>query len=289
MQTVGEIMTKELVMVKPEDSVAKVAKLMERTKIGGLPVVEGGRLVGIITSRDIRRCHPNRLIADAMTKEVVTVPPTCSLWEAKELLERHGIERLVVVDGDYPVGVVTKSLLYAELGKHIDALTGLHRAEFIHRKALELLQDGKEIAVIFLDLDNFGAVDKKLGHVVGDEILCRVAKIWGNIVEEGFDYLSRYAGDEFAVVTVKPLEEARELALRMVNAISEEKWPLGVKVSASAGVAGGRRASARQGDFESYTLSDLINMASLASTRAKKQGRQVVVAGEIELREAGCI
>ncbi|HHY46261.1 MAG TPA: CBS domain-containing protein [Firmicutes bacterium] len=289
MQTVGEIMTKELVTVKPEDSVAKVAKLMERTKIGGLPVVEGGRLVGIVTSRDIRRCHPNRLIADAMTREVVTVPHTCSLWEAKELLERHGIERLVVVDGDYPVGVVTRSLLYAELGKYIDALTGLHKAEFIQRKAMELLQDGKEIAIIFLDLDNFGAVDKKLGHVVGDEILCRVSKVLGDVVEEGFDYLFRYAGDEFAVVTVKPLEEARKLALRMVNAISEEKWPPGIKVAASAGVAGGRRASPRQGGFEPYTLSDLINMASLASTRAKKEGRQVVVAGEVELRETSCI
>ena len=289
MQTVGEIMTREIITVKPEDSVARVAEIMERTKIGGLPVVEGRRLVGIITSRDIRRCHPNRLIADAMTREVVTVPHTCSLWEAKELLERHGIERLVVVDGDYPVGVVTKSLLHAELGKYIDALTGLHKAEFIQRKALELLQDGKEIAIIFLDLDNFGAVDKELGHVVGDEILCRVAKVFGSLVEEGFDYLFRYAGDEFVVVTVKSLEEARKLALRMVNAISEEKWPLGIKVAASAGVAGGRRASPRQGDFEPYTVSDLINMASLASTRAKKEGRQVVVAGEIELREAGCI
>ena len=289
MHTVGEIMTKELVTVKPEDSVARVAELMERTKIGGFPVVEGGRLVGIITSRDIRGCHPNRLIADAMTKEVVTVPHTCSLWEAKELLERHGIERLVVMDGDCAVGVVTKSLLYAEFGKYIDALTGLHKAEFIQRKALELLQGGKEIAVIFLDLDNFGAVDKELGHVVGDEILYRVAKILAGVVEEGSDHLFRYAGDEFAVVTMKPLEEAKKLALRMVNAISEEEWPLGIKVAASAGVAGGRRASPRHGDSELYAVSDLINMASLASTRAKKEGKQVVVAGKIELREADCM
>ena len=289
MQTVGEIMTKELVTVEPEDSVARVAELMERTRIGGLPVVEDGRLVGIITSRDIRRCHPNRLIADAMTKEVVTVPPTCSLWEAKDLLERHGIERLVAVVEERPVGVVTKSALYAELGKHTDALTGLQQAEALQRKALELLQDGKEIAIIFLDLDNFGAVDKELGHVEGDKILCRVAKVLSGVVEKGSDHLFRYAGDEFAVVTVKPLEEARKLALRMVNAISEEEWPPGIKVAASAGVAGGRRASPRHGDFESCTVNDLINMASLASTRAKKEGRQVVVAGEIELREADCI
>ncbi|MFZ5924160.1 MAG: hypothetical protein ACOYW4_02830 [Bacillota bacterium] len=75
----------------------------------------------------------------------------------------------------------------------------------------------------------------------------------------------------------------------MVNAISEEEWPLGIKVADSAGVAGGRRASPREGDLEPYTVSDLVNMASLASTRAKKERRQVVVAGEIELREANCI
>ncbi|NLG79283.1 MAG: CBS domain-containing protein [Firmicutes bacterium] len=288
MQTVGEIMTKELLTVEPEDSVARVAELMERAKVGGLPVVEDGRLVGIITSRDIRRCHPNRLIADAMTREVVTVRPACSLWEAKDLLERHGIERLVAVEGDHPVGVVTKSALYAELGKHTDALTGLQQAEAFQRKALELLRDGKEIAIVFLDLDNFGAVDKELGHVEGDKVLCKVAKVLSSVVEEDSDHLFRYAGDEFAVVTVKPLEEARKLALRMVNAISEEEWPPGIKVAASAGVAGGRRASPRQGGLESYAVSDLINMASLASTKAKKEGRQVVVAGEIELREVDC-
>ena len=101
--------------------------------------------------------------------------------------------------------------------------------------------------------------------MVGDEILCRVAKVFGSLVEEGFDYLFRYAGDEFVVITVKSLEEARKLALRMVNAISEEKWPLGIKVAASAGVAGGRRASPRQRDFEPYTCPRTNRPVSLTS------------------------
>ena len=286
MQTVGEIMTREPIMISPEDSVRQAAELMESYKIGGLPVVEGGRLVGIITSRDVRRSHPNRLVADAMTKEVVAVPCTCSLWEAKELLERHGIERLVVVDGEYPVGVVTKSYLCAELGKHIDALTGLPQAEFLQRKAVELLQDGKEISIIFLDLDNFGAVDKELGHVMGDKVICRVAQVLDSVVEREIDFLCRYAGDEFGVVTIRPVEEARKLALQMLETLSEERWPLGIKVGASAGVAGGRRASPREGYSKIHTVAELINMASLASTKAKKEGKRVVVAGEMELREA---
>ncbi|GAW91427.1 CBS domain-containing protein [Calderihabitans maritimus] len=287
MLNVSNIMTRELVTVSAGDCVGRAAALMEQFKIGGLPVVEDGKLVGIITSRDIRRCHPNRLVADAMSKKVITVTRESSLWEAKELLERYEIERLVVVDGNRPVGIVAKSQLYAELGKHVDALTGLDRAVFLQRKAAELLQEGKEIAVIFLDLDNFGTIDKKLGHVLGDEVLRRVAEVLKGLIEEGTDYLCRYAGDEFAVVTIRPFEEARKLAWQMVAALAEEKWPGGIKITGSVGVAGGRRRSSRDEGNESCTVSDLINMASLASTRAKREGKRVVVADEVEMRSKG--
>lgn len=287
MLSIGDIMTRDPLTIGTGESVEYAAALMNQHRIGGLPVVEDGRLVGIITSRDVRCSHFNRLVADAMSKQVVVVSMGCSLWEAKELLERHGIEHLVVVKDGWPAGIVTKSQLYAELGKHIDALTGLDRAEFLQRKASEFLQDEKEIAIIFLDLDNFGAIDKELGHVLGDKILQQAAQVLKSVVEDGVDYLSRYAGDEFAVVTTRPFEDAKELALRMVTALAEESWPHGVKVTGCAGVAGGRRSRSRPEGNEVHTVSDLINMASLASTRAKKEKKPVVVAGLVELKEAG--
>lgn len=286
MLSIHDIMTREPLTIGPCESVERAAALMNQHRIGGLPVVEDGRLVGIITSRDVRSSHFNRLVADAMSKQVVVVSTECSLWEAKELLERHGIERLVVVKDRYPVGIVTKSQLYIELGKHIDALTGLDRAEFLQRKASELLQKRKEIAVVFLDLDNFGAIDKELGHVSGDKILQQAAQALRSVVEDGVDYLSRYAGDEFAVVTTRPLEDANKLALRMVTALAEESWSHGLKVTGSAGVAGGRRSCSRAEGNKACTVSDLINMASLASTRAKKENKPVVVAGLVELKAA---
>ncbi|MDN5348313.1 MAG: dehydrogenase [Clostridia bacterium] len=287
MTTIGSIMSKNLLTVSPMASVGRASILMEQFKIGGLPVVEDGRLIGILTSRDVRRSHPNRLVADAMTKRVITVKPAASLWEARELLERHGIERLVVVEEGRPVGVVTKAQVLAELGKHEDALTGLNRAEFIQRKAVELLQQGKEITVIFFDLDDFGLIDKKLGHIFGDEVLRKVAQTMKSLMEEGVDYLCRYAGDEFAVVTTRPLEEAKKFARRVIEVLANEVWPEEVKVTASAGIAGGRRSNPRYSKREgAYSVSDLINMASLASTRAKKEGRSVVVAGQVELKEA---
>lgn len=286
MVCVGDIVNKNLVTISPWESVGKAAALMNRLKIGGLPVVEDGRLVGIITSRDVRSSHPNRLVADAMTREVITIPPDCSFWRAKELMEEHAIERLVVVSHGRPVGVITKSQLYAEISKHVDTLTGLNRAEFLQHKAAELLCDGREIAVIFIDLDNFGAIDKEYGHVVGDEILRRVASIFKELVDEELDFLCRYAGDEFAIVTLRKLEEARQLSLRLVKALEKYEWPNGIKVTASAGVAGGRRVQARGNDDGTSCVRDLINLASLASTKAKREKRPVVIAGWVELGEA---
>ncbi|SHJ40453.1 diguanylate cyclase (GGDEF) domain-containing protein [Desulfofundulus thermosubterraneus DSM 16057] len=287
MFSAGDIMHKNPVTIDPFESVGRAAALMNQLKIGGLPVVEGGRLVGIITSRDVRYSHPNRLVADAMSRNVVTVSPECSFWEAKETMESHGIERLVVVRDGRLLGVITKSRLYAEIGKHVDALTGLNRAEFLQHKAAELLQSGQEITVIFLDLDNFGAIDKEFGHVIGDEILQQVGKILKGVIAEGLDYLCRYAGDEFAVVTVRPLEEAKQLSWQMIKALADARWPQGIKVTASAGVAGGRRSRVRGEPNGTHNVRDLINLASLASTKAKREKRPVVVAGWVELEEVG--
>lgn len=283
MSKISKIMNGELVTVNIADPVSRVVDLMENFRIGGLPVVEQEQLVGIITSRDVRRSHPNRLVADAMSRKVVTIRPDCSLWDAKELLEEYGIERLVVAEEERPVGIVTKSRVYAEIGKHMDALTGLNRAQYLQRKASELLCEGKEIVFIFIDMDNFGMIDKRLGHAVGDEILTSVAKLLNSLVEDGTDFLCRYAGDEFAVLTTRPLEEAKQLAWKMISAIEEANWSGGIIVTGSAGIAGGRRKGIRSDINETYTIADLINMASLSSTKAKKEKKRVLVAEQMEI------
>ncbi|HAA90657.1 MAG TPA: diguanylate cyclase [Peptococcaceae bacterium] len=285
MLSVGKIMTKKLITVAPSDSVEQAVVLMNRFRVGGLPVVEKGKLVGIITSKDVRSSHPNRIVGDAMSRDVVVVSPDCSLWEAKRLMEEHAIERLIVVDGEKLVGIVTKSQLFSELAKHFDPLTGLDKAEFVQEKAAEILGEGKEIAVIFLDIDNFGIINKEFGHVVGDEILQQVARILKGLITEETDFLCRYAGDEFVVLTVRPLEEAEKLAWQMVTALSEASWPHGVRVTVSAGVAGGRRSFARPEENPGRVFRCLLNMASLASTRAKKEKKKVLVAGQLELED----
>ncbi|ABO49551.1 diguanylate cyclase [Desulforamulus reducens MI-1] len=283
MNCVEQIMIRELITISPFDSVGRVVNVMEKHKIGGLPVLENKRLVGIITSRDVRKAHPNRLVADAMSREVVTVMPQFSLWQAKELMENHCIERLVVLKEDYPVGLITKSGLITELGKYTDALTGLPRAEFLYDKALEFLRKGQEIAIIFLDLDDFGFIDKQFGHVVGDEILRQMAQVLKGTTQDKLDYLCRYAGDEFAIVTIRPWEDAQRLAQGIVEAISLEKWPQLINVKGSAGVVGSQIMCCHSINREADVISDLFNMASLASTKAKKEEGSIVIAGQVKL------
>ncbi|MFZ5646561.1 MAG: diguanylate cyclase domain-containing protein [Bacillota bacterium] len=284
LNTVGAIMNKEVQTVTPWTSVASTVNVMKQFGIGGLPVVEDERLVGIITSRDVRESHPNRLVADAMTRDPVVINPQLSLWKAKELLEQHQIERLIVVEGDRVVGIITETEIYAELGKHTDPMTGLPRAEYLYQKAIELLQNNHEIALIFIDIDNFGEVDKKFGHVVGDQILRQVGDLLRkNAPASG--YLCRYAGDEFAFVWPATQMEAGELAQLLISKIAQMVFTQGIHISASAGVAGGRRNNKRSQGGEGYTVNDLVNMASLASTKAKREKRQVVVAESLQLVE----
>jgi IMP dehydrogenase len=74
---------------------------MRRHQISGVPIVESGRLVGILTHRDLRFEKDLSVpVAERMTRQVVTVAPGTTLDEARDLLQRHRIEKLPVVDAD---------------------------------------------------------------------------------------------------------------------------------------------------------------------------------------------
>lgn len=91
------------VTVASDDSVRRALDLMSDYRVSGLPVVDGERLVGILTNRDVRFVQDAEsiLVRDVMTSEnLVTVPMGTTLEEAKEHLHRHRIEKLLVVDDD---------------------------------------------------------------------------------------------------------------------------------------------------------------------------------------------
>jgi IMP dehydrogenase len=98
--------------VHPDQTLAEVRALQERHRISGIPVVErgSGRLVGIITNRDVRfATDPNLRVYELMTREgLVTASPDVTPDEARTLLHKHRIEKLLVVDeAQRCVGLVT--------------------------------------------------------------------------------------------------------------------------------------------------------------------------------------
>ena len=92
------------VTITPEKTLVDVLHLMNRHKISGVPVVEpgSGRLAGIITNRDVRFAdNPTQPVRELMTRDnLVTVTESVDRAEAKRLLHKHRIEKLLVVDND---------------------------------------------------------------------------------------------------------------------------------------------------------------------------------------------
>jgi IMP dehydrogenase len=104
------------VTVRPSQSLREALGVMREHDVSGVPVVEGTTAVGILTSRDIRfEKNLDQPVSVLMTTELVTVNPGCSPETARELLHKHRIEKLLVVDGGKLVGLITiKDLLQAE-------------------------------------------------------------------------------------------------------------------------------------------------------------------------------
>ncbi|MGC8680041.1 MAG: IMP dehydrogenase [Candidatus Micrarchaeia archaeon] len=89
---------KDVVTIDKDAKVSEATELMKKNNISGLPVVENGKLVGIITGRDVRFCDQNIKVSEAMTKDVVSVKKDIKEAEAIETLKSNRIEKLPVVD-----------------------------------------------------------------------------------------------------------------------------------------------------------------------------------------------
>ncbi len=98
------------VTISPDISIRQALEIMNKYKISGLPVTRGSRLTGILTNRDLRfEKNHSQLVSSVMTKEnLVTVPVGTTLDEAERILQKHRIEKLLVVDQDFNLkGLIT--------------------------------------------------------------------------------------------------------------------------------------------------------------------------------------
>ncbi|PLX73345.1 MAG: IMP dehydrogenase [Desulfuromonas sp.] len=98
------------ITMDPDQKIFEALELMEKYRISGVPITKNGRLVGILTNRDLRfETRLNQPISNVMTKDkLVTVPPGTTLEEAKKHLHEHRIEKLLVVDDSFALkGLIT--------------------------------------------------------------------------------------------------------------------------------------------------------------------------------------
>src|SRR5579875_782314 len=149
------------ITIEPEQSISEALELMSRYRISGVPVTKNGRLVGILTNRDLRFETRYELpISEVMTKEnLITVPVGTTLDDASKMLHKHRVEKLLVVDENYALkGLITvkdiqKRLKYPNAAK--DAQGRLRAAaaigssgDFLER-AQELVR--KKVDALVLD------------------------------------------------------------------------------------------------------------------------------------------
>jgi diguanylate cyclase (GGDEF)-like protein/PAS domain S-box-containing protein len=152
-----------------------------------------------------------------------------------------------------------------------DALTGLPNRPGL-KAALDQHPAGgtagpRRLAVLFLDLDHFKAVNDSLGHAAGDELLVSVAQRLTSVAS-GTNVVARLSGDEFVVVDAfASAQEATALAARLLEVLRAPMQIEGLEIVASASI--GVAVAEAGGE----TLEDLIRRADIAMYRAKELGR----------------
>jgi CBS domain-containing protein len=115
-KNVRDVMTPTIQTVSPSQSLAEAAEVMKGEDVGSVPVVEEGRLAGILTDRDIvmravaERRDPQAVKVDEVaSRELVTVEPEQDLDEALALMARHQVRRLPVVEQGRLVGMLAQA------------------------------------------------------------------------------------------------------------------------------------------------------------------------------------
>jgi len=128
-----ELMTSQVTTVAPEDSVLACSQILKEKGFKHLPVVQGGRLVGVVTDRDLKRVSASDAttlemhellylldkltVAEVMTKAPVTAVPETPVRELAGLILERGVGCLPIVEGNAVVGIITRNDLIRLLAR----------------------------------------------------------------------------------------------------------------------------------------------------------------------------
>jgi CBS domain-containing protein len=154
---VDDVMTHLVATLRPEDTIEDAGRLLVSNRISGAPVVQDGKLVGLVSEADLVRAFvpphggfpfeaidpvtfqlrgnkgrvvPGACVRDVMSGDVVSISKDASVWKAASLLDRYGFRRLPVVDGEgHVIGILARSdLVRAMARSDLDVIASVRSA-----------------------------------------------------------------------------------------------------------------------------------------------------------------
>jgi diguanylate cyclase (GGDEF)-like protein len=299
MKTVRELLSakkdNKIFSISPDAKVLDGLTLMAHNEIGALVVLEGERLIGVMSERDYARkvilkgkSSRSIPVREIMTADFVTVRPSSTVEECMALVSTRRCRHLPVCEDNKLMGIISTGDLVKELlaeqeetirrleslASH-DPLTGLfNRSMFMKRLQQATAQAARSegrLAVLFVDLDGFKVINDMHGHDAGDALLSALATQLHESMRKG-DTLARLGGDEF-VVLIEGYQDGRQLlevARKLLGTISQRLPLSGVaqSVTASIGIAAY--------PHDGQDAQQLLKNADSAMYRAKERGKNRV-------------
>ena len=169
-----------------------------------------------------------------------------------ELVNRRGVKQyndselglLEIFTGYISTSIrnILDARLFNEMARR-DDLTGLHNDRWVHRRLEEEIEtakkDGRDLSIVFLDLDNFKSVNDRYGHLAGSRTIHEMGRLMAEVIDEPGATLARYGGDEFVAILPgagpdSALRTAEKLRARIAGFIFLQRSSPGVVAHAIA-------------------------------------------------------
>lgn len=283
MRNIQQLIQPARVWVNPDHTAETALLLMRGYRLLGLPVYEKGQVLGIVEMERLLGVDLQTPVREVMTTELMDVTPQTPLRVVAEWMQRHRQTLLPVMDGEQLCYVTVFDLL-SDIGRSYDPMTGLPWSDFLREWSIERLAEGREITIIFFDLDNFGVFNRQYGHLVGDAVLKRVAQILQSGIDPQTDVVCRWGGDEFAISTLRCLEKAKQLANDLSQEIATIRLDnVDIPINVSYGCWGGRREHEREQVHYAATVDNLVNLASQECLMMKGTSSRTLQGGQLAL------
>ena len=249
------------VWVNPTHMISTAIHVMQGHRQRALAVIDDSGVVGYVSLE--------RALGMPKAAKVQTIIQALSAQFDHSVTIRTAAQRFIEEDLDFATvyeasefcGMLSANMLLQELGRSWDPLTSLPWSNRLREWATKSLADGNEITVVFLDIDDFGAYNKKHGHIVGDRILKRFADMLSDQIDRQHEICVRYGGDEFAIGTTlnrfaaeKKFGGIEEMSIAVEGATDP--------VTIAVGFAGGMRTRDREHAHLASMVDNLINLAS---------------------------